>query len=82
MPAFVTTPQFLAALLVIGALAGCANVDDTTGERAGTGAAVGAASGAAIGILTGDFLTRTVQGAAVGAAGGFIYDQVKKETDD
>jgi len=62
-------------------LAGCGTVetDERTGQRAGTGAAVGAAAGAALGIASGGFLTKTIGGAAIGGAGGFIYDQVRRE---
>ena len=67
------------ALLV----AGCETVDtdERTTQRAGTGAAMGAAAGAAVGIATGGFLAKTIAGAAIGGAGGFIYDQVQREQD-
>jgi uncharacterized protein YcfJ len=62
---------------------GCETIDtdERTTQRAGTGAAVGAAAGAAVGIATGGFLTKTIAGAAIGGAGGFIYDQVQREQD-
>jgi len=65
------------ALLVAGC--GTVETDDRTGQRAGTGAAMGAAAGAAIGIASGGFLSKTIAGAAIGGAGGFIYDQVRRE---
>ena len=69
----------IAAMALI--LAGCGTVDtdQRTGERAASGAAMGAAAGAAVGIATGGFLTKTIAGAAIGGAGGFIYDQVRRE---
>lgn len=62
-------------------IAGCGTVetDERTGQRAGTGAAMGAAAGAAVGIASGGFLSKTITGAAIGGAGGFIYDQVSRE---
>ncbi len=62
-------------------LAGCETVDtdERTGQRAASGAAMGAAAGAAVGIATGGFLSKTIAGAAIGGAGGFIYDQVRRE---
>jgi hypothetical protein len=77
-----------AAGLVAGiaalAVAGCDTVqtDRETGQRAGTGAAMGAAAGAALGIASGSFLTKTIAGAAIGGAGGFIYDQATRERTD
>jgi len=71
----------LAALALF--VAGCSTIetDERTGQRAGTGAAMGAATGAAVGIATGGFLSKTIAGAAIGGAGGFIYDQVQREQD-
>jgi outer membrane lipoprotein SlyB len=61
------------------ALAGCSTPDATTGERTLTGAGVGAAAGAAVGLLSGGLLVKTATGAVAGAAGGFVYDQIKKQ---
>jgi hypothetical protein len=73
--------RIVAATALLAIVAGCGVVetDDRTAQRAGSGAAVGAAAGAAVGILTGGFLAKTVAGAAIGGAGGFIYDQARKE---
>ena len=54
-------------------LAGCASMSDTE-KRTATGAAIG---GAAAGIISGDW-GWAAAGAAVGAAGGYLYDQNKK----
>jgi hypothetical protein len=72
-----------AGLLALTMITGCNTLDTDrqTGERAATGAAMGAAAGAAVGILSGGFLAKTVAGAAIGGAGGFIYDQVERERD-
>jgi osmotically inducible lipoprotein OsmB len=48
-------------------------------EHTGTGAAIGAATGAGIGLLgPGNVLGNAAAGAAIGGAGGYIYDQTKK----
>lgn len=75
--------RLTAGLAVLALVAGCGVVetDERTGQRAGTGAAVGAAAGAAVGIATGGFLAKTIAGAAIGGAGGFIYDQAKRESE-
>ena len=70
------------ALILVAGLAGCAGVDNTSGQRTLTGAAVGAGVGAGAGLLTGGVLGKAATGAAAGAAGGLIYDQVKKNNDD
>lgn len=69
----------IAALTLLVAGCGTVETDERTGQRAGTGAAMGAAAGAAVGIASGGFLSKTIAGAAIGGAGGFIYDQVKRE---
>ncbi|SDW65675.1 hypothetical protein SAMN05444336_10215 [Albimonas donghaensis] len=69
----------MAAALAAGfGAAGCENIDETSATRTGQGAAVGAATGAVIGVVTGDFGDALITGAAIGAAGGFLTDQVKK----
>lgn len=55
------------------ALSACANMSDTE-RRTATGAAVGAAAG---GLITGDW-GWAAGGAAIGAVGGYLYDQNKK----
>ena len=50
--------------------AGCTGFSDTQ-QRTATGAAIG---GAAVGIATGDW-GWAAGGAAIGAVGGYIYDQ-------
>ena len=60
-------------------LASCAGADRDTAARTGTGAATGAAVGAVIGAFSGSAGTGAAIGAAVGGAGGFLYDQVKKD---
>ncbi|MGB2815738.1 MAG: hypothetical protein WBA53_13240 [Burkholderiaceae bacterium] len=61
------------ALAAMLALAGCESMTDTQ-KRTTTGAAIG---GAAVGIATGEWGWAAV-GAAAGAAGGYLYDQNKK----
>jgi osmotically inducible lipoprotein OsmB len=77
------TAGLAAGIMALTMLTGCDTLDTDrqTGERAATGAAVGAAAGAAVGIVTGGFLTKAIAGAAIGGAGGFIYDQVERERD-
>ena len=72
------TPVKIALALTAALSLGACQVNDRTGQRTLTGAGIGAATGAGLGLLTGGFLGKTVTGAAAGAAGGFIYDQVKK----
>jgi len=61
------------------ALAGCSNLDTDTAKRSGVGAGVGAATGAVIGAFAGSPGAGAGIGAAVGGAGGFLYDQIKKD---
>ncbi|MEJ2175589.1 MAG: hypothetical protein P8Y76_11960 [bacterium] len=60
----------LAGTLALGA---CANMSDTE-RRTATGAGVGAA---AAGLITGEW-GWAAGGAAIGAIGGYLYDQEKK----
>lgn len=61
------------------ALAGCANPDGTTDQRA-SGALIGAGAGAALGNLIGGDSRGTLIGAATGAAlGGLIGNQLDKQ---
>jgi hypothetical protein len=66
-----------AALLVVG----CSNMDEDTGRRAGTAAAVGAVTGGVIGSFSGNWGAGAAAGAAIGGAGGYLYDQVKKDNE-
>ncbi|MEO1190393.1 MAG: glycine zipper family protein [Pseudomonadota bacterium] len=70
-------------LVAVGglALAGCQNVDSGTAARTGVGAGVGAATGAVIGAFAGSPGAGAGIGAAIGGAGGFLYDQVKKDNE-
>jgi hypothetical protein len=61
------------ALAAMLALAGCESMSDTQ-KRTTTGAAIG---GAAVGIATGEW-GWAAAGAVAGAAGGYLYDQSKK----
>jgi osmotically inducible lipoprotein OsmB len=63
----------LAGTLLLG---GCASMSDTE-RRTATGAALGAAAG---GLITGDW-GWAAGGAAIGAVGGYLYDQNKKSDD-
>ncbi|MBL8396347.1 MAG: glycine zipper family protein [Candidatus Accumulibacter sp.] len=59
------------------ALAGCAGMSSTE-QRTLSGAAIGTGVGAAVGAVTGDW-GWALGGAAIGAAGGYIYDQQKQK---
>jgi hypothetical protein len=65
------------SLVLVLALAGCAQVTDTE-RRAGTGTVLGAAGGAAIGAMAGNAGMGAAIGAGVGLLGGLIYDQNQK----
>lgn len=67
----------LAALVLLGSLAGCADMSDTE-RRTATGAGLGAAAGGLVGSLSGDFGWGALIGAGVGAAGGYLYDQQRQ----
>ncbi|GAB5469758.1 MAG: hypothetical protein Kilf2KO_27880 [Rhodospirillales bacterium] len=73
------------ALVMVAAgglmLAGCQNLDGGTAARTGVGAGVGAATGAVIGAFAGSPGAGAGIGAAVGGAGGFLYDQIKKDNE-
>jgi hypothetical protein len=69
----ITIRRIAAGLLLVGLLGVSACTENT-----GRGAAIGAAAGAGIGALgPGSILGNAASGAIAGAAGGFIYDQVK-----
>jgi uncharacterized protein YcfJ len=67
-------PLLAAAAL---ALSGCAGMTDTQ-QRTLSGAGVGAAGGAVIGSFSGNAGKGALIGTAVGAVGGYAYDQNQK----
>jgi osmotically inducible lipoprotein OsmB len=74
--------KLVAAVALAGTLAltGCAGMSDTQ-QRTLSGSAIGTAVGAGVGAITGDWAW-AAGGAAIGAAGGYIYDQQKKKEDE
>ena len=61
------------------ALSACSNMS-TTQQRTLSGSAIGAAAGVGIGALTGGaLLWGAAGGAAIGAVGGYVYDQHEKK---
>lgn len=71
----VMIPVALAGVLTLGA---CSGMNDTQ-QRTLSGGAIGAGVGGVAGALTGGCVScGAVIGGAVGAAGGYIYDQTKK----
>ena len=59
-------------------LSACSNMSDTS-QRTLSGAAIGTAAGVGIGALTGGaLLWGAAGGAAIGAVGGYVYDQHEK----
>jgi osmotically inducible lipoprotein OsmB len=69
------------AAVAVLALGGCANLSPTE-QRVLSGGAIGVASGAAITAMTGGCVAcGAAIGGAVGAAGGYVYDQVRKSSD-
>ena len=64
------------ALIGVLVLGGCASMSDTE-RRTATGAAVG---GIGAGVVSGEW-GWAAAGAAVGALGGYLYDQHKKTED-
>lgn len=66
------------ALLVLLVAGGCSNMNSTE-QRTLSGGAIGAGVGAVGTALTGGCIAcGAAIGGAVGAGGGFLYDQVKK----
>lgn len=60
------------------ALTGCSGMSDTE-QRTLSGGAIGAAAGAGIVAIAGaNPIWGAIGGAAVGAAGGYVYDQYEK----
>lgn len=71
--------RLIVAALLLGFLAGCANMTESqkdTTKRSMTGAAIGAAAGALIDSKHGE---GALVGAAVGAASGWLYDRHEKK---
>lgn len=74
--------RLIVATLMLGFLAGCANMTDAqqdTAKRSLTGAAIGAAAGALIDSKHGE---GALVGAAVGAASGWLYDRHEKKQEE
>jgi hypothetical protein len=67
----------MGALIAATTLSGCAGMTDTE-RRTTTGAALG---GAAAGLISGEW-GWAAAGAAVGAASGYLYDQLKKSEEE
>jgi len=67
-----------AALVILVGLTGCANMDSTE-QRTLSGGAAGAVIGTVGTVATGGCIPcGAAIGGAVGAAGGYVYDQVEK----
>jgi hypothetical protein len=59
-------------------LSSCSNMDSTQ-QRTLSGGAIGAVGGTAITAMTGGCIAcGALIGGAVGAGGGYVYDQIKK----
>lgn len=69
-----TLPLVLATAITV---AGCAGMTDTQ-RRVATGAGAGAATGALIGSFSANAGKGALIGGAVGAVGGYLYDQNQK----
>ncbi len=65
------------AVLVAGILLTTGLGTTACSQNTGKGAAIGAAAGAGLGALNGGIIRSAATGAVVGAAGGYIYDQVR-----
>lgn len=69
----------LAAALLLATLGACTNMNDTQ-QRVVSGAAIGAGAGAVGTVLTGGCIAcGAAVGGAVGAASGYVVDQIKKK---
>jgi osmotically inducible lipoprotein OsmB len=69
---------FVMIFVVVGLLAGCANMTREQ-QRVLSGGAIGAGAGAALSAITGHGIaTGAAIGAAAGALGGYIVDQSKR----
>ena len=66
----------LAVVALVGT-AGCSGMDDTQ-QRTLSGGAAGAVGGAIGGAVTGCIWCGAVVGGALGAAGGYVFDQLNK----
>jgi osmotically inducible lipoprotein OsmB len=73
------TKIFAIGTALLLATAGCSGMNKTE-QRTLSGAAIGAGAGAAVGAVTGMSIgAGALIGAGAGAAGGYIYDQSKKD---
>ena len=73
-----TISKFMAVLVLVFMLVGCAGMS-TTQQRTLSGAAIGAGSGALIGgVAGGSPGIGAAVGAGAGALGGYLYDQSQK----
>jgi osmotically inducible lipoprotein OsmB len=74
----ITSSLKTVAILGLVALASCSGMNDTQ-QRTLTGAAAGTTIGAVGTVMTGGCVAcGAAIGGAVGAAGGYVYDQVQK----
>jgi osmotically inducible lipoprotein OsmB len=72
------SPMKIVAILGLVALASCSGMNDTQ-QRTLSGAAAGTAIGAVGTVMTGGCVAcGAAIGGAVGAAGGYVYDQIQK----
>lgn len=73
--------KFPIALVAAVMLAGCASMSDTQ-QRMATGSGVGAATGVLIGSFSANAGKGALIGAGVGALGGYLFDQHRKNQGD
>jgi Glycine-zipper domain len=73
-----TMKKFVIALVALGFLSGCADMNSTQ-QRAATGTLGGAAGGAIIGAIAGNAGLGAAIGAGAGLIGGLVYDKVKRD---
>jgi hypothetical protein len=67
----------VAAVVMVAAAGGCANMSATE-QRVTTGGLGGAAAGAALGAIGGNAALGAAAGAGAGVIGGYLWDQHKK----
>ena len=73
-----TLSRYVAAVMLVFMLAGCAGMS-TTEQRTLSGGAIGAGTGAAIGAISGGSAgVGAAVGGAAGALGGYLYDQSQR----
>ncbi len=79
MSALKTIGRFMAVLVVLFVLAGCAGMSPTE-QRVLSGGAIGAGAGALVGGLAGGSPgVGAAIGAGAGALGGYLYDQSQRQ---